>query len=177
MNYFNKFKKYFIEAITNPPLRALVFLGLANLIPDTFLLRHLKVIILKTSGVKVGLNSLYFISPINIDRPKNITIGKNVFFNRNTYFEGKGKIMIGDQCQIGPNTVFATTKHDIFNAMEDSFDNITINNNVWIGANVVVLKGVKIGPNVSIAAGSVVNKNFDNCIIAGNPARKIMDYK
>ena len=51
---------------------------------------------------------------------------------------------------------------------------IIIKRNVWIGANVIILPGVKIGSNSIIGAGSVVTKSFeDNSIVCGNPARFI----
>ena len=56
---------------------------------------------------------------------------------------------------------------------------ITVGDNVWIGTNVFVLPGVTIGNNTIIGAGSVVNKNIpDGVIAAGNPCkiiRKITD--
>jgi len=55
---------------------------------------------------------------------------------------------------------------------------IIIGNNVWIGANVTILKGVKVGDNSIIGAGSVVVKNIPkNCIVAGNPAKIIKERK
>lgn len=46
--------------------------------------------------------------------------------------------------------------------------------NVEVGANVVVVGGVRIGNNVKIGAGAVVTKDIpDNCIVVGNPARII----
>ena len=56
---------------------------------------------------------------------------------------------------------------------------ITVGDNVWIGTNVSVLLGVTIGSNTIIGAGSVVNKDIpDGVIAAGNPCkviRKITD--
>lgn len=44
--------------------------------------------------------------------------------------------------------------------------------NVWIGGNVSVMPGVKIGDNTVIGAGSVVTKNIpDNVVAAGNPCK------
>jgi acetyltransferase-like isoleucine patch superfamily enzyme len=59
---------------------------------------------------------------------------------------------------------------------------IEIGDHVWIGSNVRVLKGVKIGKNNVVAAGSVVTKSFteENVLIAGNPAKIIrtgIDWK
>ena len=51
---------------------------------------------------------------------------------------------------------------------------ITVGDNVWIGANVSVLPGVSIGSNTIIGAGSVVNKDIpDGVIAAGVPCRVI----
>jgi len=51
---------------------------------------------------------------------------------------------------------------------------VIIGNNVWIGNNVLILKGVSIGDNAIIAAGSVVTKNVpEGSVVAGNPAKMI----
>ncbi len=48
---------------------------------------------------------------------------------------------------------------------------VIIGDNVWIGMNAVILKGVTIGDNSVVAAGSVVTKNIEpNTVVAGNPA-------
>lgn len=55
---------------------------------------------------------------------------------------------------------------------------VTIGNDVWMGANVVVLPGVTIGDNVVIAAGAVVTKDVpSNTLVAGVPAKKIRDLE
>ncbi|MCQ2593489.1 MAG: transferase [Treponema sp.] len=54
------------------------------------------------------------------------------------------------------------------------FCNITVCDNVWIGGNCCIIPGLKIGNNVVIGAGSVVNKDIpDDCIAVGNPCRPI----
>lgn len=51
-----------------------------------------------------------------------------------------------------------------------------IGDNVFLGANVTIIGGVRIGNNVEVGAGSVVVKDVpDNCVVAGNPA-KIIKY-
>ena len=81
------------------------------------------------------------------------------------------------------NCVFSTAGHAIDSeqrgqGLEIALP-ITVGDNVWIGTNVFVLPGVTIGNNTIIGAGSVVNKNIpDGVIAAGNPCkiiRKITD--
>jgi galactoside O-acetyltransferase len=53
---------------------------------------------------------------------------------------------------------------------------VTIGDDVWIGANVVVLPGVAIGKNSIIGAGSVVTKDIpENVVAAGNPWRVLRE--
>lgn len=57
------------------------------------------------------------------------------------------------------------------------YSKIEIGNNVFIGANSIIMPGVKIGSNCVIGAGSVVTKSIpDGTVVAGNPARYINSY-
>ena len=69
--------------------------------------------------------------------------------------------------------------HDYKNDMKKFIrKEITIGNNVWIGANTIILKGVKIGDNVVIAAGSIINKNLDsNSMFYQKKEEKIVELK
>jgi acetyltransferase-like isoleucine patch superfamily enzyme len=60
----------------------------------------------------------------------------------------------------------------------DEFDaDVNIGKNVFVGLNVIILKGVSIGDNSMIAAGSVVNKSIpDNCLAAGIPAIVVKQF-
>lgn len=54
---------------------------------------------------------------------------------------------------------------------------VVIGDNVWIGMNAVILKGVTIGENSVVAAGSVVTKSVPaNCVVAGNPAVVVKNF-
>ncbi len=117
-------------------------------------------------------------APFYCDYGYNIEFGKNVFVNLSCYFMDGGKITIGDHCFIGPFTGFYTANHpsDVESrnkGMEQALP-IVVGNNCWLGANVSVMPGVRIGDNCVIAAGSVVTKDIpDNSMVAGVPAKVI----
>lgn len=77
---------------------------------------------------------------------------------------------------IGPNCCFSTAGHpldaEIRNQGLEYAYPISVGNDVWFGAGVMVLPGVTIGDNVVIGAGSVVNRDIPSGVVAaGNPAR------
>lgn len=122
-------------------------------------------------------------APFYCDYGINITIGNNFYTNHNCTILDGAKVIFGDNVFIGPNCVFSTAGHPIDSVqrsegLEIAFP-ITVGSDVWIGANVSVLPGVSIGNNTIIGAGSVVNKNIpDGVIAAGIPCkviRKITD--
>ncbi|PYK92462.1 MAG: acyltransferase [Verrucomicrobia bacterium] len=54
---------------------------------------------------------------------------------------------------------------------------VRIADNVWVGMNAVILKGVTIGENSIVAAGSVVTKSIPpNTVVAGNPAVIVKEF-
>ena len=88
------------------------------------------------------------------------------------------RVTFGDNVFIAPNCVFSTAGHAIDSAQRNQGLEIalpiTVGDSVWIGANVSVLPGVTIGSNTIIGAGSVVNKDIpDGVIAAGNPCKVI----
>lgn len=114
--------------------------------------------------------------PFYTDYGKNIELGENVFINSACQFQDQGGISIGDGCFIGPKVVIATINHGF--KPEDRPNNylssVKIGKGVWIGASVVILPGVTIGDNSIIGAGSVVNKDIpENVVAAGVPAKVI----
>lgn len=116
--------------------------------------------------------------PFYCDYGNRIEVGKNFFANYNCTIIDTGMVRIGDNCQFAPNVGIYTAGHPVHPATRNSlyeygFD-ITIGDNVWIGANSVVLPGVTIGSNTVIGAGSVVNRSIPEwSVAAGNPCRVI----
>ena len=117
-------------------------------------------------------------APFYCDYGFNISIGKNFYTNHNVTILDGAKVTFGDNVFIAPNCVFSTAGHAIDSeqrsrGLEIALP-ITVGDNVWIGTNVSVLPGVTIGNNTIIGAGSVVNKNIpEGVIAAGNPCKVI----
>ncbi|EGQ9146612.1 hypothetical protein GEZ23_17740 [Vibrio parahaemolyticus] len=89
-------------------------------------------------------------------------------------------IYIGNSVMIGPNVTIATAGHpiepDLRREVAQFNIPVHIEDNVWIGANSVVLPGVTIGENSVIGAGSVVTKDIPSNVVAvGNPCRVLRE--
>lgn len=116
---------------------------------------------------------------------KFITLGEGVSINRNctisTSQSGKSPITIGNHVMlaegvkiIGGNHAFDRTDIPMILQGEGKQGEIEIGNDVWLGANVIILSGVHVGNGVVVAAGAVVTKDVaDYSIVAGVPAKVI----
>ena len=116
---------------------------------------------------------------------ENISVGDNVFFGSNTrVLTTKAKLIIGSHVMFGPGVTIVTGNHrtdilgkymcaitDADKRPEDDQD-VIIEDDVWIGSNAIILKGVTIGHGSVIAAGAIVTKSFPPySIIGGAPAK------
>ncbi|RTY92352.1 acyltransferase [Flavobacterium sp. GT3R68] len=105
-----------------------------------------------------------------------IIIGNNVAINNAFSVVAFSKITIGDHVLIGVNcSIIDNDGHhlafDKRNSGNPKTDEVHIHENVFLGSNVSILKGVTIGKNSVIGYGSVVTKSIpENVIAAGNPA-------
>ncbi|OUQ54685.1 maltose acetyltransferase [Tyzzerella sp. An114] len=118
------------------------------------------------------------VAPFWCDYGYNIHIGENFFANHNVVILDCGKVTFGDNVFVAPNCIFSTAGHPLDveqrnKGLEYAYP-ITVEDNVWIGANVTVLPNVTIGSGSVIGAGSVVNKDIPRGVIAvGNPCRVV----
>ncbi len=103
-----------------------------------------------------------------------ISVGKN--FYANAYCHLLGEITIGDNVMLGPKVVVWGRNHGTkagipMREQPSDAAPVLIGNDVWIGANATILKGVVIHDGAVVAAGSVVNRDVPpNAIVAGVPA-------
>lgn len=123
----------------------------------------------------------FFIEPpFRCDYGCNIEIGENFYANYNLVILDCAKVTIGDNVLIGPNVGIYTAGHPLhFELRNEEWEfasPITIEDNVWIGGNVVLNPGVTIGRNSVVGSGSVVTKDIPvDVVAAGNPCRVIRE--
>lgn len=111
-----------------------------------------------------------------------IVIGENVSLNYGVSLNANegGVIEIGNNVMIGPMTLFRAANHR-FDAVDVPIKfqghipgKITIEDDAWLGAHIMVLPDVTIGKASVVGAGSVVTKDVPpHSVVAGNPAQVI----
>ena len=120
------------------------------------------------------------ISPFYCDYGNNIHIGEGFFSNTNLVILDGAEVTIGDNVYISPGVGIYTAGHPLDvrrrNAGLEYAYPIKIGNNVWIGAQSIILPGITIGDNTVIAAGTVVNCDIPSgMLVAGNPCKFIRE--
>ena len=129
----------------------------------------------KTHGQNLKINGVTKLSP-------NTMLGNNVNFN-GMEIQGAGKVVIGNNFHSGPDCLMITQVHNYDHGTEIPYDStnivkdITIEDNVWLGARVIILGGVTIGEGAIIQAGSVVVSDIPKYGIAGGAPAKVFKYR
>jgi len=121
---------------------------------------------------------------INIERgasfTENTSIGSNSCIGIN-YRIQEGKVVIGNNVLMGPDVLIFTTNHesartDIPICMQGNTESkpVVIEDDVWIGARVIILPGVTVRRGCIVGAGTVLTKTFpEYSVIAGNPGKVV----
>ncbi|MFT8312091.1 MAG: sugar O-acetyltransferase [Sporolactobacillus sp.] len=122
----------------------------------------------------------YVEPPLRANWGSNTHFGNSVYANFNLTLVDDAPIYVGNDVMFGPNVTITTAGHPInpyLRRKKMQFNlSVTIKNNVWIGAQSVVLPGVTIGENSVIGAGSVVTKNIpDNVVAVGHPCKVLRE--
>jgi len=132
----------------------------------------------KTSNL-IGVSKKCIVS--TLQKGASIQIGDNIGFSGVTIGAAK-KITIGSNVLVGANSLITDTNwHNILPDKRRTDDSepkeVIIEDNVFIGFGSIILKGVRIGKNSVIGAGSVVIFDIpENTIAAGNPCKPIRAF-
>jgi len=123
---------------------------------------------------------------IRIKNGGEISIGRGTSINEcNNLRAESSRIQVGDNCMISQFVSIISSGHKfedrsiaINKQGGSSKRDVVIGDDVWIGSNAVILPGVIVGDGAVIGAGSVVTKDVPAFnVIAGNPAKKILERK
>jgi acetyltransferase-like isoleucine patch superfamily enzyme len=123
----------------------------------------------------IGIYSPCIFSTLKVNA--KIEIGDNCGFS-GTVIGAAQSIIIGNNVRCGSNTLITDTDWHSEDVRVKNDASVFIDDNVWLGYGVKVLKGVSIGKNSIIGAMSVVTKDIpENVIAAGNPCKIISQLK
>lgn len=137
-----------------------------------------------TSGVGLRIDAFG-------DKSKQVIFGVNVEVGDYVHIGALESVSIGDNVLMASKVYISDHDHGVYQGSAEQvspasqiqsqkplqISPVRIGNNVWLGENVCVLKGVEIGENSIIGASSVVTKSIPaNCIAIGTPARVVKRY-
>jgi acetyltransferase-like isoleucine patch superfamily enzyme len=113
-----------------------------------------------------------------------VQIGQNVFISHKAKIDTSYRdcIVIGDNVYITWGATISCHDHSVYRhtpfSEDDGRGGVTLENNVFVGANAIILRNVRVGENSVISAGAIVTKDVPpNVIVAGNPARIIREFQ
>lgn len=145
--------------------------------------RRFKMHLLRPLFARHGSNLIF--DPSGIYSFKSIEIGDDVFIGSGASFSAAiSRIRIGSKVMFGPGVIIRGGNHntlvvgaymaDVHEKLPGDDEDVVIENDVWVGAGAIILKGVRISRGSIVAAGAVVTKSFPPySIIGGVPARLI----
>lgn len=120
---------------------------------------------------------------VTIVESKKLQLGRNCGINTGTYINAKGGITMGDYVLIGSNVTISSGRHPIEGRNTSIFERptepqpIVIGDDVWIGANAVIMPGVTLKKGTVVGAGAIVTKDTEEySVVAGVPAQ-IIKYR
>ncbi|NWJ45890.1 MAG: acyltransferase [Chloroflexi bacterium] len=176
-----KLRRYF--RIGTNVLRAKIYLRKAS-----FLGKYVQVLGNPRIGVwggemiihnKVVIDSIVARVEIVANKGGRLEIGEGTYINYGTSIACSKSIVIGKKCLIGTYcNIIDNDYHGILDRDKPApSQEVVLEDNVWIGGKVIILKGVTIGKDSVVAAGSVVTRSIPpRCIAAGVPAKIIKTF-
>ncbi|NOW02660.1 acyltransferase [Clostridium beijerinckii] len=150
-------------------------------VPFTNFLNCIKRFLLRKVFIKVG-NHANIRPNIRFILGRNISIGNNSSIGYRCYLQDGAQITIGDDVMMGPEVKIYTTNHGtskekIMRLQPSVHRPVKIEDDVWIGHNVIILPNVTIGKGAVLGAGAIITKDVEEyAIVGGSPAR-VLKYR
>jgi acetyltransferase-like isoleucine patch superfamily enzyme len=142
-----------------------------------------KMVLLRAAFRRHGRNLLF--DPNGLHSYANIEVGDDVSLGTGAVLlASDSRIIIGNKVMLAPHvtiiggnhntSVVGSFMYDVHAKRPEDDQDVVIEDDVWIGSNATILKGVRVGRGSIVAAGAVVLKNVPPyCIVAGVPARVV----
>jgi acetyltransferase-like isoleucine patch superfamily enzyme len=127
-------------------------------------------------GGRIEVDNCAFFSGVRLEcwAGATIRIGNGTYLNRNVEIVAARSVTIGRDCKIARDVIVMDTDQHPLPGAELVVRPVTIGDRVWIGARALVLKGVRVGDDAVIAAGSVVTRDVPaRAVVAGVPAKLV----
>jgi acetyltransferase-like isoleucine patch superfamily enzyme len=125
--------------------------------------------------IEVGSHCTFF-SGVHLEVWEGATlkIGSGTYLNRNSEVVAARSVTIGTNCKIARDVLIMDTDQHALPGCELVIEPVVVEDDVWIGARAIILKGVRLGHGSVVAAGAVVTKSVPpRSVVAGVPARVI----
>ena len=131
-------------------------------------------------GDRVRILSTTVPSELVVRAGARLELGDHVYINYGASICAYQSIRIGDRCTVGTYVIITDNdQHDLLDRSKlPPSKPVTVEDDVWIGDRVIILKGVTIGSRSVIGAGSVVTRAVPpDSIAAGNPAKVLRQIR
>lgn len=155
--------------------------GLFSL-PRYPLFNALKAMFLRILGARIGKRVVFY-PGVWIDVGSRLAVGDDVDLALDVFVDASGSVSIGDRTLIGYRTQILSSNHripadkgHIFSAGLEK-ERIVIGQDVWIGANCLILAGVTVGEGAVIGGGAVVTKDVPPFAMVGGVPAKIIRFR
>lgn len=123
---------------------------------------------------RIEVGNCAFYPGVRIDcwEGAEVQIGTGTYLNRGTEIVAARSVIIGRDCKVARDVIIMDTDQHALPTGELMIGPVVIGDRVWIGARAMILKGVTIGHDAVIGAGSVVTKDVPaGAVVGGVPAR------
>lgn len=132
--------------------------------------------VVKNLGGEIVVESCSFESGVRLEiyPGATLTIAKGVYLNRNVHIVTASAVSIGRGVKIGWDTVIMDTDLHGHSGKPAESKPVVIEDDVWIGCRVVILKGVHVGRGAIIGAGAIVTKSVPPLAVVGSPRASVL---
>ena len=137
---------------------------------------HLRKWIYQLLGASIAPKVVFHVNT-EIRAPHRLIVGKGCIIGDNAVLDARQGLTLGENVNISSYVSIYTLQHDHrdpYFRCTDKMGGVEIGNRAWLGSNVIVLPGVKIGEGAVCCAGCVVTKDVEPyAVVAGIPAKKV----